>query len=84
LPPTLGLGDGLAFEKRLPELSPIEKLKMKLTTKSYITSATLELLLILNCSQLFFRLPAYCQTQCYRLAENLKLIETNKKVSFFT
>ena len=31
-----------------------------------------ELLLIANYSPLLFRLPAYCQTPCYRLAENLE------------
>ena len=52
---------------------------MKLTTKSRFSSATLELSPILNCSPLFFRHPAYCQTPCYRLADDFKQIEANKK-----
>jgi len=45
-----------------PERQPIEKQKMKITTKSWFIFFCPELLLIENYSSLLFLQPAYCQT----------------------
>ncbi len=66
-----GLAMGWKFITFRPEPKPIEKLQMKLTTKSRFSSVTLELSLIANCSPLLFRHPAFCQTPCSGRRKNL-------------